>query len=153
MSQHRQNHGRSLSVATAALFATFLLIATAASAASDTTRPYSGTTTNYCNGDSVAFSGQEHIVSNNHVGNDGTVFMNFLDQVNGSGAGTPSTLQYTVGLTSKVNGKFPPGPTIFQSRTKVISNGPADNFFETNFFRFNQDGTIGTTSFTSDCRG
>ena len=136
-----------------AVFATFLLIATAASATSDTTTPFNGNTTNPCNGDTVAFQGQEHVVNNNRVNPNGTLFMNSMDQVHGQGVGNPSALQYNVGKTTKMNGKFPPCPVIFRDRTKVNSNGPADNFFETFFFRFNQDGSIGNTSFESDCRG
>jgi hypothetical protein len=153
MSLQKENHSRSGSVATSALFAILLLIASAASAGSDTTKPFTGNTSNPCNGDSVTYTGSEHQVNNNHVNPDGTVFTNFMDQMTGNGPGTPSGIQYNVGLTGKVNGKFPPGPVIFRSRTKVNSTGPAQNFFETFFFRINQDGTPGNTSFESDCRG
>jgi hypothetical protein len=141
-------------MATAVLFATFLLIATAASAGSDTTNPFTSSTPNPCNGDNVTFTGQHHVVNNGHMNPDGTVFINFTDQMTGSGPGSPSGLQYNVGLTAKQNGKFPPGPVIFRSRTKVISDGPAQNFFETFFMRINQDGTLGAAiGPESDCRG
>ena len=153
MSRSQVNHSRSRGVVTSALFAISLLIASASSAASDTTKPFTGNTQNPCTGDSITYTGQEHMVNNNRTANDGSLFINYMDQMTGKGPGTPSGVQYNVGITSKQNGKFPPGPVIFRSRTKVNSNGPTDNFFETFFFRFNQDGTPGNTSFESDCRG
>jgi hypothetical protein len=153
MSEYRQNHGRSHGVATAALFATFLLVATVASAGSDTTKPYNSTTTNPCPPtDSVTFQGQQHTVNNSNIAN-GRTHVNITDQILGSGVGSPSQLQYRVGLTTSVNGWFPPGPLVFRTRSKVVSNGPADNFFQTSIMRFNQDGTPGTSNLESDCRG
>lgn len=136
-----------------AFFASLFLIAGSASAASDMNKNYSSTQPNPCNGDSVAFSGSQHTVSNNKTDKDGTQHMNFQTDTHGNGIGMPSGLQYTVGQQMKVVGKFPPGPVMFRQRTKVVSSGPADNFFETFIFRFNEDGTPGQNDFESDCRG
>jgi hypothetical protein len=152
MSGQRGIHCRNRSLITLAIFATFLLVAASASAGSDTVRPFSSSTPNPCNSDSVSFQGQEHIVDNSNSAN-GRSHINFMDQIQGKGVGSPSGLQYSVGSTLRANGWFPPGPLVFRTRNKVVSNGPADNFFETSIFRFNQDGSIGKTDMESDCRG
>jgi len=152
MSKQREKHRGGLIAG--AVFAALLLIAGTASAASDTTQPFGpATQPNPCNGDSVTFQGTERFVTNNHVDSDGTMHVNTMHQIKGQGVGSPSGVQYNVGSATKVNGKFPPGPVIFRERTKVISNGPTDNFYETFFFRINQDGSPGNTNFQSDCRG
>lgn len=152
MCSQREHKTRAGSGTTLALFAALLLLAGTVSAA-ETTSAMSGNTSNPCNGDTVAWSGTEKTNNNSKMDNSGKLHINSMSQVHGKGVGTPSALQYNVGFASKQNGKFPPGPVIFRQRTKVNSNGPADNFWETFFFRFNQDGSPGNTSFESDCRG
>jgi hypothetical protein len=147
--QHQEKRGPFM----LALLAAGFLIAASAQASSTQDRNFSGNNPNPCNGDNVNWTGTEHIVDNTKADNDGTLHVNTMRQAHGDGVGVPSGLQYTVGMTSKLNGKFPPGPVIIRNRTKVNSQGPAQNFFETFYQKINEDGTPGTTTFESDCRG
>lgn len=118
-------------------------------------RPVSTSVANECNGEQVPFDGFIHFVETTRVRPDGTVQFTASDRFNGQGNGQVTQLTYTVGGALNINAIFDPdgGPLMIRERMKVISQGPADNFFLTVLFKVNGNGQMSVVDFSTDCRG
>ena len=115
-------------------------------------RDHTGDMTNPCNGEQVVYEGFVHMQEKTTASGD-SIHFQATYRFQGQGAGKVTQLKYTVGGLQKINGKFPPGPITTRSRTKVVSNGPADNFHSTFVFHANGNGVPTTTRIESDCNG
>ena len=149
-------HSTSISrfLALAAVIVVTLLAAGSADAQMvNTTRPYSSTIPNPCNGENVAFSGSIHFHEKTQISNDGRIHFVSINTFNASGTGQSTGRAYNVSGTMQTNSKFPTFPITFRQRTKVISYGTYDNFFATFAFHINGAGVQTQVSTTSDCKG
>lgn len=135
------------------LIAVALLVAMTASAQTvNETRPYSGTTTNPCNGETITFSGSIHFHEATRVSPDGRVHFISVNTFKVSGTGQSTGWSYSISGSMKANAKFPTFPIMFRQRTKVISSGPADNFHATFAFHMNGNGQQTQATIESDCK-
>lgn len=142
----------------AALFGAFAVAATTAFAQSTTvttseTIPITDSIVNPCNGDVVTFQGNIHVT--NHMTTDasgGTHLKTHVNFQNVSGTGVPSGLNYNVRTTTNETVNDNDGPqseaTII-SMVKLISQGPAPNFFLRVVFHITVNAN-GTTTSTVD---
>ncbi len=118
------------------------------------TRPYSGTTTNPCNGESVVFSGSIHFHEKTQISADGRIHFVSNNTFNASGAGQSTGASYNIGGTMKSNSKFPSFPITFRQRSRFISTSSAVPSFHSTFaFHVNGNGVQTTVTTSSDCNG
>lgn len=128
---------------------TALLATTSASAQlSDQVRPYSGTTTNPCNGESVVFSGSIRFLEKTQIAADGRIHYIANNTFNASGRGQSTGITYNISGTMNTNSKFPSYPISFRQKSKFISAGSAPNFHAT--FAFHVNGAGVQTNVTTD---
>jgi len=150
----------------AALFVAFAVAATTAFAQSTTVTtsesiPFTGSMTNPCNADVVTFQGSMNVT--NHMTTDasgGTHLKTHINFQDVSGTGAPSGLNYNVRTTTNQTVNDSDGPqseaTVI-STVKLVSQGPAQNYFMRNVFHITVNAN-GTTTSTVDetsveCRG
>jgi hypothetical protein len=116
-------------------------------------RPYSGTTTNPCNGESVSFSGTIHFLEKTQIATDGRIHYIANNNFNASGVGQSTGVTYNIGGMMNTNSKFPGYPIAFNQRSRFISTGSAPSFFATFAFHVNGNGVQTHVTTTSDCKG
>lgn len=117
------------------------------------TRPYSGTTTNPCNGEAVVFSGSIHHHEKTQVGADGRIHFVAHDNFNVSGRGQSTGATYNMSGTMNTNAKFQAYPIKFRQRTRFISTSyAAPSFHMTVVFHVNGAGVPTQNSTESDCK-
>ncbi|MCA1622162.1 MAG: hypothetical protein LC795_23400 [Acidobacteria bacterium] len=125
------------------------------------TIPFTSTLTNPCNGDLVTFQGNIHVT--NHATTDssgGFHLKTHANYQNVSGTGSPSGLNYRVGTVSNETLNDPDGSqaemTVIQT-IKLITQGPALNFFIRFVFHITINANGETTSTVTEtrieCRG
>lgn len=135
------------------LFAAALLLSVSAGAQMvNQTRPYSSTTVNPCNGETVVFSGSIHFHEKTQVSADGRIHFVANNSFNASGRGQSTGRSYNIGGNMHTNSKFPTFPITFRQRTKVISAGSADNFHAIFAFHINGNGLQTSVTTESDCK-
>ena len=115
-------------------------------------RPYSGTTVNPCNGESVNFSGTIHFLEKTQIASDGRIHYIANNVFNASGTGQSTFSGYNIGGTMNTNSKFPSYPIKFNQRTRFISNGTAPSFWSTFVFHVNGNGVQTQVTTVSDCK-
>jgi hypothetical protein len=129
-----------------------VLAAVSASAQMVTTsRPYSGTTTNPCNGETVTFSGTIHFRERTQTSTDGRIHFVASNNFNATGVGQSTGVTYQIGGTLMTNSKFPMFPITYRQRTRFISNGYAPSFNTTFAFHVNGNGQQTQVTTSSDC--
>lgn len=118
-------------------------------------QPVAFTIVNECVPEQVAFEGFIHFVENTQLRSEGTVHFIASDKFNAAGVGQSTGVQYSVGGQIQINTVFDPdgGFLKLRERTKVVSQGPTDNFFTTFVFRVEGDGNVSKLQFEADCRG
>ncbi|HYK02220.1 MAG TPA: hypothetical protein VE974_10720 [Thermoanaerobaculia bacterium] len=135
-----------------ALAMTALLATTSASAQTvNQVRPYSGTTTNPCNGELVDFNGSIHFNEKTQIGLDGRIHFIANNNFNASGVGRTTRITYNIGGTMKTNSKFPSYPISYRQKSKFISTGSAPNFHTTFAFHVNGAGVQTNVTTESTC--
>ena len=123
--------------------------------------PFTDTRPNPCNGDQVTFSGTMHVT--NHVTTDASGGFHLKTHVNYqdvSGTGVPSGLNYQVRTTTNETINDNDGPqyetTVIQT-IKLVSQGPAPNYFLHIVFHITINANGQTTSTVTEtrieCRG
>lgn len=117
------------------------------------TRPYSGSTVNPCNGETVSFSGTIHFHEKTQVSNDGRIHFVANNHFNVSGYGQSTGSGYNMGGNMHTNSKFPSYPIAFRQRSRFISNGYAPSFHATFAFHVNGNGIQTSVTTSSDCKG
>lgn len=133
--------------------AMLLMAGPAAAQSTSEKREHADTMTNPCSGEQVVYEGFLHIMEKTTANNNGSIHFTAKYHFNGQGIGQVTQLQHNVGGTANVNGKFPPGPVTTRQRTRVVSQGPTDNFYATFIFHANGNGEPTTTKIQSDCNG
>jgi opacity protein-like surface antigen len=136
-------------------FVAALLVTMSASAQMiNTTQPYSGTTSNPCNGEPVSFSGSIHFVEKTQIASDGRIHYVANNNFSATGRGGYTGASYNIGGNMQTNSKFPTYPITFRQRSRFVSNSSAAPSFHATFaFRVNGNGVQTTVSTTSDCQG
>jgi hypothetical protein len=115
-------------------------------------RPYSGTTVNPCNGESVSFSGTIHFHEKTQIASDGRIHFVANNNFNASGRGQATGVTYNIGGNMQTNSKFPSFPITFRQRSRFVStSGAAPSFFATYAFKVNGNGVPTTVTTTSTC--
>jgi hypothetical protein len=114
-------------------------------------RPYSGTTVNPCNGETVDFSGSIHFHEKTQIAIDGRIHFVSNNNFNASGRGRSTGITYNIGGTMNTNSKFPSYPISFRQKSRFISTGSAPNFFTTFAFHVNGAGVQTQVSTESSC--
>ena len=117
----------------------------------NTTAPYSGTTVNPCNGETVSFSGTIHYHEKTQVGSDGRIHFVANDTFNVNGTGQATGSGYNIMGTMKSNSKFPSFPIKFRQRSRFVSTGSAPSFYTTFVFHVNGNGVQTQVSTESSC--
>ena len=118
------------------------------------TRPYSGTTVNPCNSESVVFSGSIHHHEKTQIGSDGRIHFVAKDTFHVTGYGQTTGASYNISGTMQTNSKFPSFPITFRQRSRFNSTSSAAPSFHSTFaFHVNGNGVQTTVSTTSDCNG
>ena len=117
----------------------------------NTTAPYSGTTVNPCNGETVSFSGTIHYHEKTQVSSDGRIHFVANDTFNVSGTGQATGSGYNIMGTMKSNSKFPSFPIKFRQRSRFVSTGSAPSFYSTFVFHVNGNGVQTTVTTESTC--
>jgi hypothetical protein len=118
------------------------------------TRPYSGTTSNPCNGESVVFSGSIHFHEKTQIAADGRIHFVSQNTFNASGVGQSTRANYNIGGTMKSNSKFPTYPITFRQRSRFVStSSAAPSFHATYAFHVNGGGLQTNVTMSSDCNG
>ena len=117
----------------------------------NTTAPYSGTTVNPCNGETVSFSGTIHYHEKTQVGSDGRIHFVANDTFNVNGTGQATGSGYNIMGTMKSNSKFPSFPIKFRQRSRFVSTGSAPSFYSTFVFHVNGNGVQTQVSTESSC--
>ncbi|HEX8285768.1 MAG TPA: hypothetical protein VF588_20595 [Pyrinomonadaceae bacterium] len=154
---------RVCAVLIAALFIAFAGTYASARAATTTNEniPFTDTRVNTCNGDLVTFQGTMHVTNTVTIDASGgfhlKTHVNYQDV---SGVGAPSGLPYRVGTTTNEVLNDNDGPqseaTVIQT-VKLISQGPAPNFFLRLVFHVTINANGQTTSTVTEssieCRG
>jgi hypothetical protein len=138
------------------MFAPLALLVTMSAHAQMVTssRPYSGSTSNPCNGEPVNFSGTIHFMEKTQISNDGRIHYVANNTFNASGVGQYTGANYNIGGTMNTNSKFPSYPIKFNQRSRFIStSGAAPSFHSTFSFHVNGSGVQTQVSTTSDCKG
>ena len=133
---------------------TVALLATMSAAAQmvNQTRPYSGTTVNPCNGETISFSGSIHFHEKTQVSNDGRIHFVANNNFNVSGTGATTGASYSIGGTMHTNSKFPTFPIAFRQRTRFVSlSSAAPSFYATFAFHVNCNGEQTQVTTSSDC--
>lgn len=118
----------------------------------NTVQPYSGTTTNPCNGESVVFSGTIHFHEKTQIAKDGRIHFVANNTFNASGTGQATGSPYNIMGTMHTNSKFPSFPISFRQRSRFISTGSAASFHATFAFHVNGNGQQTQVTTESDCR-
>jgi hypothetical protein len=134
-------------------FATVALLTTMSASAQlvSQVRPYSGTTTNPCNGELVDFNGSIHFHEKTQIGIDGRIHFVSNNNFNASGIGRTTRVTYNIGGTMHTNSKFPSYPISFRQKSKFISTGSAPNFHTTFAFHVNGAGVQTQVTTESSC--
>jgi hypothetical protein len=134
-------------------FAMTALFATTSASAQmvDQVRPYSGTTTNPCNGESVVFSGSIRFMEKTQIAADGRIHYIANNTFNASGRGQSTGITYNIGGTMNTNSKFPSYPISFRQKSRFISAGSAPNFYATFAFHVNGAGVQTNVTTESSC--
>jgi hypothetical protein len=116
-------------------------------------RPYSGTTVNPCNGETVTFSGSIHHHEKTQVSTDGRIHFVANDNFSVSGHGQSSGANYNINGTMNTNTKFPSYPIKFRQKSRFISTSSTAPSFNTTFvFHVNGAGVQTQVSTESDCK-
>ena len=137
-------------------FAALSLLATVSASAQtvNQVRPYSGSTVNPCNGETVAFSGSIHFHEKVQVATDGRIHFVANENFNASGTGQATGVTYNISGNMHTNSKFPSFPITFRQRNRFIStSGAAPSFHATFAFHVNGAGQQTQVTTTSDCNG
>jgi hypothetical protein len=134
-------------------FAMTALLATNSASAqlSDQTRPISGTTTNPCNGESIAFSGSIRFFEKTQIATDGRIHYIANNTFNASGKGQSTGTTYNISGTMNTNSKFSSYPISFRQKSKFISAGSAPNFHATYAFHVNGAGIQTNVTIEASC--
>jgi hypothetical protein len=137
------------------LSALSLLAAVSASAQMvNQVRPYSGSTVNPCNNETVVFSGSIHFHEKVQVAADGRIHFVANENFSASGTGQATGVRYNIGGNMHTNSKFPSFPITFRQRNRFIStSGAAPSFHTTFAFHVNGAGQQTQVTTTSDCQG
>ena len=115
-------------------------------------KPYSGTTTNPCNGESVVFSGTIHIHEKTQISNDGRIHFVANENYSVSGRGQATGAYYNIGGNMHTNSKFPSFPIAFRSKSRFNSQtSGVPGFYATFVFHVNGNGIQTAVSSTSTC--
>lgn len=132
-----------------------VLLASVASAQMvNESRPYSGTTVNPCNGESVSFSGTIHFHEKTQIASDGRIHFVSNNNFSASGRGLTTGAYYNIGGNMQTNSKFPNYPITFRQRSRFVSTASAiPSFFATYAFKVNGNGVQTTVTTASDCNG
>ena len=117
-----------------------------------TSTPYSGTTTNPCNNETVNFSGTMRRHEKTQVSSDGRIHFVANNNLTASGTGSFGH-RYSINATMTTNSKFPYFPIAFRQRSKFISSTGAPNFHLTVAYHLNGAGIQTSATTTSDCNG
>jgi len=123
---------RSVLSAAATLLAVIALITPAsAEVLSNQTVPISGTVVNACNGESVAFTGQEHLLFRLTFDQNGGIHLGFNQNARATGQGADTGAKYSLNFTEggSVTSSFPP-PFAFTvvSHQNFRGQGKVPNF-------------------------
>ena len=123
---------RSVLSAAATLLAVIALITPAsAEVLSNQTVPISGTVVNACNGESVAFTGQEHLLFRLTFDQNGGIHLGFNQNARATGQGADTGATYSLNFTEggSVTSSFPP-PFSFTvvSHQNFLGQGNVPNF-------------------------
>jgi hypothetical protein len=125
------------------------------------TIPFTSTLLNPCNGDQVTFQGNMHIANHYTIDSSGgTHLKTHVNYQNVSGTGFPSGSNYRVGTTTNEMVNDNDGPqteTTIVSTVKLITQGPALNYFLRLVFHVTVNANGQTTSTVDEakieCRG
>ena len=136
-------------------FAVLALLGTVSASAQmvTTTAPYSGTTTNPCNGESVTFSGTIYYHEKTAIGRDGRIHFVANNNFHATGWGQSTGVTYNLSGVMQTNSKFPSFPITFRQRNRFVSTGAAPSFHTAFAFHVNGNGVQSTVSTQSDCNG
>ena len=116
-------------------------------------RPYSGSTVNPCNGETVTFSGSIHHHEKTQVSTDGRIHFVANDNFSVTGRGLSTNANYNINGTMNTNTKFPSFPIKFRQRNRFVSTSTAAPSFNTTFvFHVNGAGVQTQVSTESDCK-
>jgi len=123
---------RSVLPAAATLLAIIASITPAsAEVLSNQTVPISGTVVNACNGESVAFTGEEHLLFRLTLSQDGGIHLGFHQNAHATGEGLTTGAKYSLNFTEggSVTSSFPP-PFAFTvvSHQNFLGQGKVPNF-------------------------
>jgi len=131
------------------------LVLTAAMSASaqmvNTEVPYSGSTVNPCNGETVSFSGSMHFHEKTQISSDGRIHFVANDTFNVTGNGSATATRYNITGTMQSNSKFPSFPIKFRQRSRFVSTGSAPSFYTTFVFHVNGNGVQTAVTTESSC--
>lgn len=131
------------------------LIVTAAMSASaqmvNTEVPYSGSTVNPCNGETVSFSGSMHLHEKTQISSDGRIHFVANDTFNVTGNGASTATHYNIMGSMQSNSKFPSFPIKFRQRSRFVSTGSAPSFYTTFVFHVNGNGVQTSVTTESSC--
>lgn len=136
-------------------FAVFVVLGTVSAGAQmvTTTQPYSGTTTNPCNGEAVVFSGTIYYHERTAFGRDGRIHFVANNNFHATGYGQSTGATYSLSGNLHTNSKFPSFPITFRQRNRFISNGTAPSFHTAFAFHVNGNGVQSQVSTVADCNG
>lgn len=142
-------------VRTSLAVAAFTLATMSASAQLvDRSAPYSGSTVNPCNGETVNFSGTIRYNEKTQVSTDGRIHFIANNSFSASGNGQSTGARYNLSGNMQTNSKFPSFPITFRQRTRFISTSSyVPSFHSTFAFHVNGGGVQTQVTTTSDCRG
>lgn len=115
------------------------------------TAPYSGSTVNPCNGETVSFSGTLHFHEKTQTSSDGRIHFVANDTYNVNGNGHATGSGYNIMGAMQSNSKFPTFPITFRQRSRFVSTGSAPSFYSTFTFRVNGNGVQTTVTTESTC--
>jgi hypothetical protein len=115
------------------------------------TAPYSGTTVNPCNGETVSFSGTLHFHEKTQVASDGRIHFVANDTFNVNGNGSATGSGYNIMGSMQSNSKFPSFPIKFRQRSRFVSTGAAPSFYSTFVFHVNGNGVQTAVTTESTC--
>lgn len=115
--------------------------------------PYSGSTTNLCNGEIVNFSGTIHLHEKTQVSSDGRIHYVSNNNFSVSGTGQTTWATYSMNGTLHSNAKYPSYPITFRQRNRFISNSSAaPSFHLTVAYHVNGNGVQTSVTHEADCR-
>ena len=131
-----------------------LVLAATISAGAETinyTAPYSGTTVNPCNGETVSFSGTIHFHEKTQTASDGRIHFVANDSYHANGNGHSTSSGYNIMGAMQSNSKFPSFPIKFRQRNRFVSTGSAPSFYSTFVFHVNGNGLQTQVTTESTC--